>query len=177
MTQRRSDDRSLWQKAVSFAARQHHGQLRKDGQTPYVAHPFRVALTVRHVFGEDDIVALCTALLHDVIEDTTTDVDDLESEFGAEIAVAVACLTKDKRLPEPKREDAFYRQIAQGSWQARLVKLADAHDNICDSATAEMKAKAVAKGRLAITAAGEDPRLAAAVTLLRQLVDENSGVR
>ena len=177
MTEQVLDERFLWQKAVSFAARQHHGQLRKDGRTPYVAHPFRVALTVRHVFGEDDTVALCTALLHDVIEDTTTDFDDLVSEFGAEIAEAVACLTKDKRLPEKEREDTFYQAIGRGSWQARLVKLADTFDNVSDSATAKMRAKAVAKGRLAITAAGDDPRLAGAVAILRQLLDENHGVR
>jgi (p)ppGpp synthase/HD superfamily hydrolase len=36
-----------WQRAVSFAVRRHAGQLRKDGQTPYFAHPVRVTLTVR----------------------------------------------------------------------------------------------------------------------------------
>jgi guanosine-3',5'-bis(diphosphate) 3'-pyrophosphohydrolase len=77
--------------------------MRKDGVTPYVAHPFRVAFTVRHVFEVDDPVALCVALLHDVIEDTTTDFDDVCAEFGEEIAAAVACLTKDKRLPEDER--------------------------------------------------------------------------
>jgi guanosine-3',5'-bis(diphosphate) 3'-pyrophosphohydrolase len=40
--------------AASFAARAHRDQLRKDRQTPYVAHPFRVCLIVRHVFGIDD---------------------------------------------------------------------------------------------------------------------------
>ena len=89
-----------WQRAASFAARAHDGQLRKDGRTPYVSHPFRVAMTVRHIFGIDDEVALCVALLHDTIEDTTTDYDDLSREFGPEVAEAVACLTKDKRLYE-----------------------------------------------------------------------------
>ena len=37
--------------AVSFAARAHRHQLRKDGQTPYAAHGFRACLIVRHVFG------------------------------------------------------------------------------------------------------------------------------
>ena len=36
-----------WQKAASAAARFHRHQFRKDGATPYVAHPFRVAMTVR----------------------------------------------------------------------------------------------------------------------------------
>lgn len=107
--------------------------MRKDGLTPYVAHPFRVALTVRDLFGNDDPAALCVALLHDVIEDTTTDYDDLCAEFGPEIARDVACLTKDKRLPEAERETAFYEQIDRGGWRVRLVKLADAYDNLCDS--------------------------------------------
>lgn len=169
------DDQLLWQKAASFAARAHHGQLRKDGRTPYAAHPFRVALTVRHVFGVDDRVALCTALLHDVIEDTTTDYDELAAEFGTEIATAVACLTKDKRLPEAEREGAFYQGIAQGSWQARLVKLADAHDNLCDTVAGAGPAKTLAKARLAVEAAGDDPRLAPAVAILQRLIAEKSG--
>ena len=40
--------------AVAFAARAHHGQLRKDGKTPYASHPFRVCLIVRDIFGVDD---------------------------------------------------------------------------------------------------------------------------
>ena len=37
--------------AAAFAARVHRHQLRKDGETPYVSHPYRVCLIVRHVFG------------------------------------------------------------------------------------------------------------------------------
>src|SRR5262249_7509532 len=139
--------------------------------TPYIAHPFRVAFTVRHVFEEDDIVTLCTALLHDVIEDTRVDYDELEAEFGFEIARAVACLSKDQRMPEQEREPAFYDQIARGPWQARLVKLADSYDNIWDSATPKASANTLAKGRLAIKAAGEDPRLKRAVSVVENLIE------
>src|SRR5688572_4091330 len=86
--------------AASFAARAHRHQLRKDGQTPYVAHPFRVCLVVRHVFGIDDPDTLAVALLHDTIEDTTTDYDDLAERLGGRVAAAVAALSKDMRLPE-----------------------------------------------------------------------------
>src|SRR5689334_5747383 len=83
--------------AVSFAARAHRHQIRKDGQSPYVAHVFRVCLIVRHVFGIDDPRALMAAALHDAIEDTTTDFDDLEAAFGREVAGWAATLCKDKR--------------------------------------------------------------------------------
>lgn len=122
----------LWQRAASFAARAHQGQLRKDNATPYVAHPARVAITVLHVFGCDDPVCLASALLHDVIEDCDIDYDDLLEHFGAEVASCVAALSKDPRLPEPEREPAYDAQIADADWRAKLVKLADVYDNTCD---------------------------------------------
>ena len=54
---------ALVAEAVSFAARAHRHQVRKDGQTPYAAHPFRACLVVRQVFGIDDPVALAAAVL------------------------------------------------------------------------------------------------------------------
>src|SRR6266478_4852512 len=83
--------------AIAFAARAHQGQLRKDGQTPYASHVFRVCLIIRQVFGIDDVSVLMAAVLHDTVEDTTTDYDDLQKEFGAEVAGWVADLSKDKR--------------------------------------------------------------------------------
>src|SRR6266481_8104671 len=86
--------------AVAFAARAHQGQLRKDKQTPYVSHVFRVCLILRDLFGFDDPRMLCAALLHDTVEDTTTDFDDLTEKLSPEVAHWVALLTKDKRLPD-----------------------------------------------------------------------------
>ena len=160
----------LWQRAASFAARAHAGQVRKDGRTPYVAHPFRVAMTVRDVFGVDDEVALAAALLHDVIEDTTTDYDDLAREFGEEVADVVAALTKDMRKPEPVREVEYDRQLAAGPWQARLIKLADVYDNVSECMDAEMREKAVAKARRAVAIAGDDARLKEAVRAVEELI-------
>ena len=160
----------LWQRAVSFAASRHQGQFRKDGETPYFAHPVRVALTVRHVFGVDDPVALAAALLHDLIEDTTTDYDELIEAFGADVADAVAALTKDARLPEEQRERAYDEQLTRASWQARLVKLADTYDNYCDSANKSERAKFADKIRRAIHCAGDAPELQTAVEIVRELI-------
>ena len=120
--------------AVSFAARAHRHQLRKDGQTPYIAHPFRVCLVVRHVFGIEDPVALTAAVLHDTIEDTTTDYDDLAEKFGTAVADCVAALSKDMRRPEGEREPAYLRQLLAGDWQVAICKLADSYDNLSDFA-------------------------------------------
>ncbi len=118
-----------WQKAASFATRCHRSQLRKDGKTPYIAHPFRVAMALRDVFGCDDEVAICCALLHDTIEDTATDYDDIHRRFGEQVADAVAAMTKNMLLREDLREPDYDARLASGPWQARLVKLADVYDN------------------------------------------------
>ena len=120
-------------RAVAFAARAHRTQWRKDGQTPYVSHVFRVCLTVRHLFGVDDDDVLAAALLHDAIEDTNTDFDDIESQFGPQIAVWVRSLTKDKREQEPIRENKYIEELAVSPWQVKACKLADVHDNLLDS--------------------------------------------
>ena len=148
----------LWQEAASFAARAHRNQIRKDGATPYIAHPFRVAMTIRHVFGCTDEAATCAGLLHDTIEDTTTDYDDLLTHFGREVADIVAAMTKNMALPEHEREKDYDHRLAAGDWRARLVKLADVYDNLCDSRdlSAESTAKLPSKVKRAIALAAGD---------------------
>ena len=119
--------------AVAFAARAHRGQVRKDGETPYVSHVFRVCLVLRDVFGVSDRPALTAAALHDTLEDTTTDFDDLEERFGKEVAGWVARLSKDTRLPEPEREQAYVETLAASGWQVKVCKLADVFDNLMDA--------------------------------------------
>lgn len=129
----------LWQAASAFAARAHAGQLRKDGRTPYVSHCFRVAMTVRDVYQCADEVAIAAALLHDTIEDTDTDYDDVHDSFGREIADCVAALTKNMILPESEREVEYDRRLADADWRARLIKLADVYDNLSElSRTTEL---------------------------------------
>lgn len=119
--------------AASFAARAHRHQLRKDRETPYAAHPFRVCLIARHIFGIDDPLVLATALLHDTIEDTTTDRDDLVEHFGSEIAASVAALSKDMRLPDAEREEKYKQTLRTSPAPVKICKLADIFDNLIDS--------------------------------------------
>jgi guanosine-3',5'-bis(diphosphate) 3'-pyrophosphohydrolase len=118
--------------AVALAARAHHGQMRKDDKTPYISHPFRVCLVVRDIFGFSDLRMLLAAVLHDTIEDTRIDFDDLEAQFGSEVAQWVGLLSKDKRLPEEQRELAYCQSLAQAPWQVRACKLGDMYDNMTD---------------------------------------------
>lgn len=140
--------------AVSFAGRAHHGQRRKDGRTPYAVHPFRVALIVRHIFGIDDSAALTAALLHDIIEDTRSDCDDLIERFGSEVAGWVATLSKDKRVPEETRERAYCAGLADAPWQVKVSKLADIFDNLLDSRalSQDQRRRAVERSQQYLTA-------------------------
>lgn len=177
----------LWQDAITFSARKHRHQLRKDGRTPYFAHPTRVMVIVRHVFNCDDEIALCAAILHDTIEDTTTDFDDIDDRFGRPVAVCVAALTKNMALPFADREREYDNRLAKGDWRVALIKLADAYDNLCDVSTypAEELAEGVRKAferaeRAAevasrITAKSGDPqqRVANATRVLAKLVESH----
>jgi (p)ppGpp synthase/HD superfamily hydrolase len=133
--------------AAAFAARAHRHQLRKDRETPYVSHAFRVCLVIRHVFGFDDSRMLAAALLHDTIEDTATDCDDLIEAFGPDVARWVAALTKDMRLPGDEREAAYEKALASAEWPVKACKLADIYDNLVDSQhlTAEGRRKTAAR--------------------------------
>ena len=148
----------LWQRAASVAARAHLHQVRKDLRTPYFAHPARVALIVALTFGCRDRTALAAALLHDTIEDTGTDYDDLRARFGRGVADCVAALTKNMALPEAAREKEYDARLARADWRARLVKLADQYDNYTDALGVVQRRKAAAKCRRALALARADAR-------------------
>lgn len=153
--------------AISFAVRKHQGQMRKDGRTPYAAHPVRVMLAVLREFGETDPDTLAAAVLHDTIEDTTADRDDIAREFGETVAGYVAILTKDKRLPEEEREDRFFAALAAAPRPVRLVKVADTLDNLRDARSGGNREKTLAKARRLVEIYGGDPSLERALGVLR----------
>ncbi|MFO0834344.1 MAG: HD domain-containing protein [Phycisphaerales bacterium] len=135
----------LIQKAASFAARAHEGHTRADGVTPYFSHVVRVTLVLRHEYGCEDPEAIAAALLHDTIEDTPTDYDDIAENFGDGVARIVAALTKSMILPEPEREVDYDQRLAAADWRARLIKLADVYDNLSDMLQTQEKRKSLAK--------------------------------
>lgn len=149
----------LWHAAAALAARRHEGQRRKDDATPYFVHTARVALVIAARFGIDDDEVLAAAYLHDTIEDTDTDYDDIAERFGRPVADLVVALTKDMRLPEDLREPAYDAALARADWRARLIKLADVYDNLLDVAPTE-RAKMRGKVERALALASDDAELA-----------------
>ena len=133
-------------RADHFARERHKDQFRRDGKTPYVEHPRAVMAILRWELGVDDPEVLAAALLHDTIEDTRTDYDDLFERFGKRVADIVSVLTKDKRLPEPRREREYFARIARASREARLCKAGDTLHNLRDTDAAH-RPKALGKAR------------------------------
>lgn len=117
--------------AKEFAREKHEGITRKDGVTPYFDHLKKVVKNLEKL-GVSNQDILCAGWLHDTIEDTNTDYDDISEQFGKTVADIVASVTKDTRLPRPIRERKYVEQLKHSKWQAKVVKLADIVANISD---------------------------------------------
>ncbi len=150
-------DLGLVCRAAAIAAAAHEGQERKNG-TPYIQHPARVAALLAWAGGDDSLIA--AGFLHDVIEDGPTDYDDILEACGEDVADWVVLMTKDMRLREDIREPAYIKQLTDGAWQGRAVKLADQIDNwqdgLTDTATLEKRRD---KAEWAIQIAEQDGEL------------------
>ncbi len=128
-------DLALIFRALSFAARKHRDQRRKDPQaSPYINHPIALAHVLCNEGGVHDPVVLCAAILHDTLEDTETTRDELAREFGEEIARIVGEVSDDKELPAEERKRRQVEAAAGASEAAKLVKLADKICNLRDIA-------------------------------------------
>ena len=107
------------EQAISLAAKQHEGQVDK-ANAPYILHPLRVMLNVPTI--EHKIVAV----LHDILEDTETTIEDLY-QFGFQEHIIDAIVALTKKQGETRLEAA---QRARQNPIARVVKLADINDNM-----------------------------------------------
>ncbi len=126
-----SDAILLIMKALSFAACKHMNHRRKGKfQEPYINHLVEVAEMVARATGGRDPVAVAAALLHDVVEDTETEREELEQEFGSEIATIVAELTKDKHLSRDENRKREVQRVKTYSPRARIIRLADKLNNL-----------------------------------------------
>jgi len=126
------EDNNLIEKAYNFAKTAHDKQQRKSGE-PYFIHVFNTARTLADL-GMPPVV-ICAGLLHDVVEDTDTKEEDLEKEFGTEIANLVKGVTKlgtvrykgMERNVENLRK--FFISVAE-DLRVLIIKLADRLHNI-----------------------------------------------
>ena len=85
------------QNALELSIEAHKGQFRKSGE-PYVIHPILVAVITAYFSNDEHMVI--AALLHDVVEDTDTTLEEIEEVFGKDVAHIVNGLTKITEIRE-----------------------------------------------------------------------------
>ena len=111
-------DLDIIERAYVYSARVHEGQVRLSGE-PYLSHPLEVAGILTDM--KLDVVSVASGLLHDVIEDTNAQVDDIERLFGPEILLIVSGVTKLSSL-------SFHSSRARQAESLRKMFLAMADD-------------------------------------------------
>jgi guanosine-3',5'-bis(diphosphate) 3'-pyrophosphohydrolase len=128
----KADSRQI-QRAHAFAETAHHGQKRLSGED-FIEHPVAVATIVADLGL--DLTTIEAALLHDVVEDTTLTVQDIQSEFGDQVATMVDGLTKldaiKFRSREQEQAENVRKMIIAMAQDIRilLIKLADRLHNM-----------------------------------------------
>src|SRR5947208_12352249 len=126
-------DRELLVRAFDFAARAHAGQTRQSGQE-FIFHPWGAAKILAGL--QLDEPTLAAALLHDVVEDTAVELEEVQAEFGDEVAKLVEGVTKLTRVHFQSREHAEaenYRKLIVAmaeDLRVILIKLADRLHNL-----------------------------------------------
>lgn len=182
-----SDNENIISKAESFAKKKHKGQFRKRFAPPnveYFDHLEKVVCELGEM-GVDDNDILCTGWLHDTIEDTDTDYDEIMKKFNEKIADYVASVTKDTRLVKVQQERQYVIQLEDAPWQSKIVKLADIIANFkdlpkgySDKSIQDAKVKAKIPYIMAIKSElvtrPETPNIESALKTLNELLEKHN---
>ncbi|WP_407382478.1 HD domain-containing protein [Ruminococcus sp.] len=126
---------TVFEKALTFAAKKHEGQLRKRNGIPYILHPCEAAAIASTITDDPEILA--AVMLHDILEDTNTAPEEIEREFGERIAHLVMEETEnahDSLSPEESwytRKKESLAHLHQTTDKAvRIMWLSDKLSNI-----------------------------------------------
>jgi (p)ppGpp synthase/HD superfamily hydrolase len=121
-------------KAYRFAAKAHNGQKFPGTDLSYIMHISFVGMEVTAALErepeQNGNLALQCALLHDVIEDTDIIFEQVQTEFGTEVAAGVSALTKNPKLDKAMQLRDTLQRIQKQPYEIWLVKLADRVSNL-----------------------------------------------
>lgn len=119
-------------KAIDRAAQLHHGQMRKDGKTPFIVHPCAVGLIVsQYTDDQDTIIA---GILHDTIEDVEGyEYKNIQQEFSKNIADIVKGVTHIVGKDWLETRNNYLNTLKNASDQSVIVSCADKIHNIYSS--------------------------------------------
>ena len=119
--------------AYELAKKAHEGQVRSSGD-PYISHPIAVAVILVGLGMDSDTII--GALLHDVVEDTSVTLEDIEKQFGADVAELVDGVTKLANIPYSSRAEQQAENVRKmllamaKDVRVVIIKLADRLHNM-----------------------------------------------
>jgi len=118
------------EKAKKFAIRAHYNQVRKsEPDKPMIIHPMEVAKMLEEYGFDENVVS--AACLHDVVEDTSYTIEDIEREFGEDIAQLVYSVSEpDKSLPWKERKQHTIDTIKNMDCRKKIIACADKINNL-----------------------------------------------
>lgn len=119
--------------AKEFAEKAHKGQHRKITNSPYINHPIRVAERLEGIGVSDELI--CAAYLHDVVEDTAFEIEDIKKKFGSHVASLVAAHTEDKSKSWKERKQHTIDTLKNADKEVTYLIVADRLDNLLDLET------------------------------------------
>ena len=132
-TYRPTSSLKIVEDAYNLAKEAHAGQKRISGE-PYVIHPLEVAITLAEI--RSDFESIAAAILHDVVEDTHVIHEDVVAQFGEDVALLVAGVTKIEKVQYQSKTEAMaenYRKMffhMSEDVRVLLIKIADRLHNM-----------------------------------------------
>ena len=120
---------NLMEKAIHFATIAHSGQRRRNENVDAIFHPYTVGMILLKLGCSEEIV--CSGILHDIIEDTNYDYEDLKNNFGIKIANNVKKVSEDSNIDNWRtRKESFINQIKDEEKDIITLEIVDKLHNL-----------------------------------------------
>jgi len=165
----------ILEKAIVFATNKHAGQVRKGDQRPYILHPLSVMFTLGKIKkSKNQLLLFIAAILHDVVEDCETSLDEIAKEFGFHVAAIVEELTSDKELIAEKGKEVYLlEKMLNISSYSLVIKLVDRLENLSDmdNMSDEFKIKTITHNKFIVEGLKKDRNLTKTHLKLIELID------
>lgn len=126
-------DHPLVYKAYEMARKSHEDQNRftsSGRKIPYITHPVKVAEIIERTMDDYDPALIAAALVHDLVEDTDVELEDIRTELGDEVAQLVGTVSVEDGVKGSARREFQVKNVEAASDKAQILKVADRLANL-----------------------------------------------
>lgn len=128
-TENTMNELTKYSDALDYATIKHKGQFRKAGNVPYITHPINVAKLLQANNCKDEVII--AGLLHDVVEDTPTPIEEITAKFGKKVSDLVASVTeKGDGISWDERLSRYMKKVESSGPDTKMICAADKIDNM-----------------------------------------------